>query len=125
MSKKRKAPKFTLMILLILIILIIGFTIYIAQNKQNSKHVIEEVLSNVQNIEANLTEYIVYGTHLNIKGEIKDEISEIQEVSMILAGADKEENKMSLKYEEDKGKIKFSTSDLINKGIDLENLSVR
>lgn len=125
MKKKRIVSKGINKILLILIILIIGFLVYIVKNNQSNKMAIEEILSEVENIEANLNEYIVYGTHLNIKGEIKDSIKDIKQINLVLAEKDDKEEKIALKYEQNGDKISFYTSELINRGIDLEKVSVR
>ena len=69
MGSKGIASKIILGILIILIILIALFSIYIVQNDKISKIELEEILLKVEEEEANLTEYIVYGTHLNLKGD--------------------------------------------------------
>lgn len=108
-----------LAILIILIILILAFGLYIFVSDKNG---MEKIFSKVEEEEASLTEYIVYGTHLNIKGEVKTETAGIKEVNLVFMTAGEDEKKIKLKFELDGDKIKFHTSDLINTGIDLEEM---
>lgn len=84
----------------------------------------EKIFGKVEEKSADLTEYIIYGTHLNIKGRIQDEISNINKVNLILSNIDGKEEKINLKYKEDGGILEFYTSDLINDGINLEKIPV-
>lgn len=121
-KKERKAVKrITLAFLLILIIIGIVFGIYIFTFNETG---MKSIFGKVQNMNVNLTEFIVYGTHLNIKGEINESTPEVKSVNLIFAKLDGEDNKIKLKYEEHVGKILFSTSDILNDGIDLEKISV-
>lgn len=109
-----------LAILLILIILIVAFSLYIFVSDKNG---MEKLFSKVEEEEAILTEYIVYGTHLNIKGELKTETAGIKGVNLVFATTGEDEKKIKLKFEFDEGEVKFNTSDLINTGIDLEDMA--
>lgn len=129
MGKKHRktgiAVKTILAILIILVLLIVAFIVYKMQNDKVSKEALVDIFEYIENEEADLTEYIIYGTHLNIKGNINDTITNVQDVNLILASTSGEERLIDLKYEEEKDGISFYTSDLINKGIDLETIPVR
>ena len=84
----------------------------------------EDILAQGEVQNAILTEYIVYGTHLNLKGEILNTNSSIKELKLIALGRSGERQEIKLDYIEEDGKIKFWTSELLNKGIDLESLSI-
>lgn len=120
-KKKTKGSKGGILaILFILVILILAFGIYIFVSNKNG---MERILGKVDEKQATLTEYIVYGTHLNIKGEVKTETTGIKGVNLVLATTDEDEKKIKLKFEFDGDLVKFHTSDLINMGIDLEGMA--
>lgn len=125
MEGKNIVAKIALAILIILIIIVIVFAIYIVQNREHEKVQIEDIFGKVEMLEAELTEYIVYGTHLNIKGEIKEKEENIEGVNLILTGANENESITELNYEETETGINFYTSNLINEGVDLEKVSIR
>lgn len=125
MSKKEEKKHFRIFIFIILLILIIAGVLYLIYSyKEYNKNGMEKIFGKVEEKVANLTEYIVYGTHLNLKGTIDDELSNVTSVNLILAKIDGTEEKVKLQYEENVQGILFYTSDLINKGIDLEKISL-
>ena len=112
-------------IIVFLVLILIGIlsTCIIILNSKN-KEEIENILQSSEIKNAELTEYIVYGTHLNIKGEVKEDAKKVKEVNLIFASTEGKEEKVKLNYEVEKGKIKFSTSNLLNEGINLEKINI-
>ena len=77
------------------------------------------------NIDVN--KYIVYGNHFNIEGSSENiyTIDEVKDVKLILKSLDGEnEIKYTIEYTLKEKNLTFSSSDLINQGIDLESLPV-
>lgn len=71
---------------------------------------------------ANLTDAYIYGTHLNIEGEIELDNSNIEKITLILANKE-EQLEYNVKYEVQETQILFTTCEYINKGINLEKIS--
>ena len=121
-KKERRAGKrITLALLLVIIIAGVIFGIYAVTSNETG---MKSIFGKVQNINANLTEFIVYGTHLNIKGEINEVTPELESVNLVFSKLDGNEEKIKLKFEENAGNIVFSTSDILNDGIDLEKIEL-
>lgn len=120
MSKKKyKARKG---IFLIIVILVVSYMIY---NFVYKKGKIHSIFEEVEEETASVTEYIVYGTHLNINGSLNIDTSNIQSVSLEMKTSTEEVSKeVALTYTLEENKIEFATSDLINEGIDLEDLDI-
>lgn len=123
-AKKKAILKAMMTIFIILIIIIIAFLVYRINNDKLMEKNIEHIFSEVEAKEANLTEYVVYGTKLNIKGEIEESIEAISSINLVLAGPKDENKKVKLNYNVLDNKISFYTSDLINVGIDLEDIKI-
>ena len=121
-QKQKAVSKAIILIFIVIIVLIFFGAIFLYKNSQDERTITRNIFAELENIEANLTEYIVYGTHLNLKGDVYDDISNIKDVNLILTNQDGEDEKIKLKYEEKDGGVTFSTSDLINTGIDLEEI---
>ncbi len=115
-----------LIFILIIILIIVGsiFAISKIGKVKNEKDHEKEIFESLEIEEANLTEYIVYGTHLNLKGELKGAIQDVNSVNLLLSGLNGEKKNIKVDYEIAPDKISFCTSNLINEGIDLENLSI-
>ena len=121
---KRKA---ILLLLLIIIILIYMST----QNKDVSNDValassaISEIEALIEKeIYAEVSRYIVYGTHLNIEGNINISEEEIEKVEVVAINTNNEEIALDTTYECKDGMLEFSTLDKINTGLDLEKLEI-
>ena len=73
---------------------------------------------------ATISEYTIYGNHLNIKGTI-DQIEDenVEELELVIMDLDQNESKYNLKYSINEGNIEFYLSQNINEGIDLEKIS--
>ena len=88
-------------------------------------HGIFDKVYNTTNI--NVDKYIVYGNHFNIEGSSESiyTIDEVRDVKLILKSIDGEkEIKHTINYNLKEKNLTFKTSDLINQGIDLENLPI-
>ncbi len=84
---------------------------------------IKSIFEKVEDEQASVTKYIAYGTHLNIEGEIPEKTEEIRDINLVLIPLNKSEVEINVKYEETENGYKFHTSDLLNKGINLEEFS--
>lgn len=117
----------TIVILILAILVILGAIFIINQIKANkeSEEQMQDILKNVQEEKASLTEYVIYGTHLNLKGEIEEKKEEVKNINLILKNLEKTQEKIKLNYKKENGKIKFETGEIINEGIDLEKIELR
>lgn len=75
----------------------------------------------IEEINANLTDAYIYGTHLNIEGKVELDNSNIEKITLILAN-EKEQLEYNLKYETQETQILFTTCEYINRGINLEKI---
>ncbi len=84
-------------IIVFLVLILIGIlsTCIIILNSKN-KEEIENILQSSEIKNAELTEYIVYGTHLNIKGEVKEDAKKVKEVNLIFASTEGKEDRKSV-----------------------------
>ena len=110
--------------LISILVVLIAFVMYKVVNNNKSKKGVENILSQTETNNAIITEYIVYGTHLSLKGEIELEFASIKNINLVMCGTDGKEQKSKLDYKEENGKIKFQTSDILNQGIDLEKVPI-
>lgn len=108
--------------IVILIILAFGISL-IFFNKEN---VLKKDGNNkeiqIEEIYANLTDAYIYGTHLNIEGNIELNSDNIENMTLILAN-EEEQLEYNMKYEIKESKLQFTTYEYINKGINLEKIS--
>lgn len=114
-------------LLLLFALAIIAVAVFVVLNmnvEQKSKDVMKEIFETIEVPEANLTEYIVYGTHLSIKGELATELSNVKNVNLVFAGLSGGNKEINLNYERTSQGITFSTSELLNEGIDLETMNI-
>lgn len=120
-SKKNKS-KLLARVIVIFMILVAVYVGYLALQKTGKDNdLFEDVESSA---EATLSEYIVYGTHLNIKGNLILEDSNFLNVSLAFKTLNEEDEKAEkLSYKKTSSGIEFYTSELINEGIDLEKLN--
>ncbi len=110
--------------LIFLIIAISLIVVYISYTTISQKEEIKDIFQEIEEKEVLVSEYIVYGTHLNIKGNLDIETSNVKNVTLELK-TQKEEilKEIKLKYNLTDSGIVFSTSELINEGIDLEKIT--
>jgi len=123
--KKKSVLKLVIGVVLIFVILLIALVgIYVMYTTISKTKEIKDIFEDIEEKEVLVSEYIVYGTHLNIKGNLEIEVSNIKNVSLELKTAKNENPKeIRLKYHFSDNGIDFSTSELINEGIDLENIA--
>lgn len=123
--KKKSVLKLVIGIVLIFVILLIALVgAYVVYTKISKTKEIKDIFENVEEKEAIVSEYIVYGTHLNIKGGLTIQNTDIKSASLELKNADDEvSEELNLNYTNTEEGIEFSTSDLINEGIDLEKIT--
>ena len=107
--------------LIILILFIVFCYLYI--NKVNTKEDNNNLLSNVENINASITDFYIYGNHFNINGILDINNISFDNFSLVLKN-DNEEIKLDCNFELKDNKLFFSTSNLINTGINLDKLDV-
>ncbi len=78
-----------------------------------------------KNIQANISNYNIYGTHFNIDGSMQLDLdSDIEEATLVYRDYKGKETEYSLIYEVLDNKINFATSETINTGINLEEVPV-
>lgn len=111
---------------IIITLIILGFLaiMCVILTINNNKRNVKDILECAESDKGEITEYIVYGTHLNIRGVINTEIQKLKKAYLVFAGINGKEKKIELSYEVRDNKIMFSTSELINEGIDLEKLEI-
>lgn len=123
MSKKQKSVGNVIFRVIILFIIMI--TIYIAYEFIYKVNSVNNIFKEIESEEALVSEYIVYGTHLNIKGNLKINNSNIKKVSLELNTTQAETTEeIDISYKNTTNGIEFYTADLINEGIDLEKIPI-
>ena len=133
-SKKKKYKlsyqKIVVFLLIIIFVLII-YNIISNLNKENESIQTASLIDNeaLKDIEtssyANVSRYIVYGTHLNLEGDIEiNENTSIQNAGVVVKNVSGEEIAIDTDYTYDDNLLSFSTLKEINTGLDLESLEV-
>ena len=120
-KKKNNTWKYILAIVIIFIALADAYVIFLDSNKKMKTR---DIFEDVEKTEASLTEYIVYGTHLRIKGNLLIDNENIQNINLCLMTINKKDLEAELKYTKTANGIEFYTSEFINEGIDLEQLDI-
>ena len=133
--KKRKEPKkifYKRLIVFIIIVFIIMLISKIISMVNDGDYVqafssVGEISKDIEKDSyGNVSRYIVYGTHLNIEGDIElKENDEIKNVQVVAKNIDDEEIEIPTTYTYEDKIISFSTLDKINTGLDLEKLDVK
>lgn len=129
-NEKRKKNKFNPIIIIALVIaaVIIGVLAFLKIKGKEPVDLYAEIFKNVyKETNIGVQKYIVYGTNLNIEGASEKiyTVDEIRGIKMVLKSIDGEnEINHIIDYDLKDKHLDFSTSDLINKGIDLEKLPV-
>jgi len=120
-KSKKSVVKLAIRIIVSLVILLVVFIVYKMIYKVSS---INDLFSNIETKEAVVSEYIVYGPHLNIKGSLDIESSNVKDVKLCFNTINmKNTNEIKLGINKNENGIEFFTSNLINEGIDLEKLN--
>ena len=99
--------------ILLFVILIISVTILYFY--KNSK--LENFIKNIEKDKLEITEYYVYGTHLNFKGTLKDDMNS-SNTKLVLKNSNEE-----IEYDIIINDSTFTLSDKINEGINLEKIN--
>ncbi len=120
-KKKNSIKKFFIKLILMLIIVLIVYALYLFIYNANG---IKDIFDGVEEAEVLVSEYIVYGTHFNIEGSLEIDTSDIEDVKLSFKTVDNEDlEDMDVVYEITSEGIEFTTSELINEGIDLEEIT--
>ena len=78
-----------------------------------------------KDIQANISNYQIYGTHFNLDGNMQLDLdSKVEDVTLVYRDYQGKETEYPLIYEVIDNNIKFATSDTINTGINLEEVPV-
>mgnify|MGYP002797945375 FL=1 len=144
---KHKKKKSTLYlkrrVIALLVLILIVFFIFIIVQKEDA--VSEEAVATAtinkmadiidESACANVSRYIVYGTHLNVEGNINfsegseahtegEEAENIRNAEVVARNVSGDEVAIKTTYTQENGKLSFSTLDKINTGLNLESLDV-
>lgn len=131
MRKKKKRVKRTRLknlsykkIIVLLVAILLIFIIYnVIIQKTSSIAKISNIIE--QTNYGKITRYIVYGTHLNIEGNIEiHEQSKIEKVQVVAKSISGNELIIDTEYDYSNNLLSFSTLDQINTGLNLEELNV-
>lgn len=128
-KKRNQQKKNRILFLGLILLIVITYIIvqkredetYAVDNKEISIGPIKEIIEDKQ---AKVSRYTVYGTHMNIEGTLEVNNSEIEDVNIIARNISEEELIIDTTYEYENNSILFSTLNKINQGVDLENLSL-
>lgn len=107
--------------IIVFVLLIVFFFLYF--NKKNDLIENSKVEFDLEEELANITDYYVYGNHFNIEGNINLSSYDLKKYSLILKN-NQQEIKLDCSFKISNNEIHFKTSDLINKGINLDSLKV-
>ena len=131
MRKKKKRVKRTRLknlsykkIIVLLVAILLIFIIYnVIIQKTSSIAKISNIIEETNY--GKITRYIVYGTHLNIEGNIEiHEQSKIEKVQVVAKSISGNELIIDTEYDYSNNLLSFSTLDQINTGLNLEELNV-
>ena len=129
--KKRRKNKLDIKkVKLLLLIIIIIFAICIIINKKDepidaSTYSISEIPTFIEQYSyANVSRYIVYGTHFNIEGNMEIQENNIKNAQVVLKNESGDEITINSNYTYSNNLLSFSTINKINTGLDLETLNV-
>ena len=135
MSNKKKSKSnnnLRIKFVVILFIILMFFLVYTKYKNDNDQTLLASAKTSVlfdsvkTNVSVDVTKFIVYGTHLNIEGNVSlPQISgiNIDNVDIVLKNIDNEEVIIDSEYTYSDNLLSFSTIENLNTGIDLENLS--
>ena len=133
-KKNKENLLFLKRIIMFIVIIVIIISIYHISSNESEKNASVYAFSSIDKIVneietdayANVNQYIVYGTHFNLEGDMKihadNSITSVEVVAKTEAG---EEMAIDTKYTYEDNQLSFSTLKEINTGLDLENLEVK
>lgn len=117
-----------ILVLLIVIVIILSISFFNNLNTLETiavKKDFNSILTNLNVSFANIDSFLIYGTHLNIKGNIDItplEETKIDTLSIVLKSQDLEEIEYPVNYDISNNKLNFYVSNNINDGIYLDNI---
>lgn len=126
-SKKKKVQQKRRNLLIVALFIILLIYLIIQNNKETTttSASVDEILDIIdEENEAEVSRYIVYGTHLNVEGSIDISDSDIKDVTVVAKKSTGEEIEIDTSYDYEDGELSFSTLDNINEGLDLETLEL-
>lgn len=127
-KRKKNGINPIIIIALVIAAIIIGFLVVGKIKGQKPIDLYAGIFETVyKETNIDINKYIVYGTHLNLEGTSEKiyTVDKIRGVNLLLKSLDGEkEFKYMIDYNLNDKKLEFSSSDLINKGINLEELPV-
>lgn len=132
-KSQKKNNHFYIKILVVFFIILMIFLIYIKIKNDNNKAVLvanktDEIFNSIDKKSfVNVTKYIVYGTHFNIEGTVNiPKISgiSIEKTDIIIKNSYGEETSITSNISYANNTLSFSTTDQINSGLNLEELSI-
>ena len=127
-KKRKKTKKKNNRFILFLFIIIIVTVCFIITKRENENLAVTtsasigEIIDIIEEGQANVNRYIVYGTHLNVEGALTITPGDIENVQLVAKKSSGEEVEIKTTYEYENGNITFTTLDKINLGLDLESL---
>ena len=126
-TKKKSYQKRNRTVLVLLALVLILIYIIIQKREDESyasmtSASIGDIIDVIERGQADVSRYIVYGTHFNIEGSLDITNPEIDDVQVVAKKSSGEEITVDTTYEYESGEISFSTLDKINTGLDLETL---
>lgn len=136
MGKKRKKnsnSNFKINLIVFLFIILMIFLVYTKYKNDTNEALLVSAKTTAlfdtinTNTSVEVTKYIVYGTHLNIEGNVSiPKISGIylDKVELIIKNIDSEEIVLESDYTYNDNILTFSTIDKLNTGLDLESLDI-
>lgn len=115
--------KTKVLIILIILVIIIIFALIVEIVYIYNKDKERKMFLNIENQMSYVSSYIVYGTHLNISGVISNiDIENITDVNIVLKTNSKEKISIDTEYKVEDNNIQYTTSNIINNGLNLEDL---
>ena len=128
-KKKKNYQRRNRMVLLAFILLLL-LVYVIIQKREDETYAtttsasLGDIIDIIEDGQADVSRYIVYGTHLNLEGSLDITNPEIKDVKIVAKKASGDEVAVDTTYDYKKGNLSFSTLDKINTGLDLESLDV-
>ena len=133
-KKNKENLLFLKRIIMFIVIIVIIISIYHISSNESEKNASVYAFSSIDKIVneietdayANVNQYIVYGTHFNLEGniEIYEDPSSIESAEIVAKKVSGEEIGIDTEYTYENNQLSFSTLKEINTGLDLESLNV-
>lgn len=120
MKKNKKEKKTNNILSIIFMLIIFGIGGYFLYKEYDEVKKNREFFNKIKGV-AKVEEYTIYGTHLNIKGNLIVE-NDVTKISLVLKKLT-DEKEYPLLYNKDGNNIDFSLSSYINEGLNLEEIT--